>query len=309
AQTGDQVTVTVTPISVLGRGQPSTQTYVVQGLTAPLPAVVGLTNVFRDGLTALVWDRVVDIRQPEYEVRIGPTWNDARTVAIVPMPEALAVGNGLYWVAARYAYRSTVIYGPADSLQISGATLVRNVLVSRDEHPTWTGDLGGGAFIHDAQLTLAGDGDILDAPDVLLLSDVLWYGGASTYGTYETADANIIDIGYDTPVRVDFEIDEYAYNFNENVLQYEDVLAVDDILNESNRQHYRVQPQIRHAGEDMVWSDWRDYVPGLIHARYFDVRLVLDTDDPMIVPFVTAFTWIIDVPDLIQRGEQVTIPD
>ena len=59
----------------------------------------------------------------------------------------------------------------------------------------------------------------------------------------------------------------------------------------------------------MVWSDWRDYVPGLIHARYFDVRLVLETDDPMIVPFVTAFTWIIDVPDLIQRGEQVTIPD
>lgn len=309
AQTGDQVTVTVTPISGSGRGQPSTQTYVVQGLTAPLPAVVGLTNVFRDGLTTLVWDRVVDIRQPEYEVRIGPSWNDARTVAIVPMPEALAVGNGLYWVAARYAYRGTVIYGPADSLQISGATLVRNVLVSRDEHPTWTGDLGGGAFIHDAQLTLAGDGDILDAPDVLLLSDVLWYGGASTYGTYETADANIIDIGYDTPVRVDFEIDEYAYNFNENVLQYEDVLAVDDILNESNRQHYRVQPQIRHAGEDMVWSDWRDYVPGLIHARYFDVRLVLETDDPMIVPFVTAFTWIVDVPDLIQRAEQVTIPD
>jgi hypothetical protein len=51
-----------------------------------------------------------------------------------------------------------------------------------------------------------------------------------------------------------------------------------------------------------------DYVPGLINARFFDVRLVLETRNPLIVPFVEAFTWTVDVPDLIQRGELVTVP-
>lgn len=309
AQTGDVIDVTVTPVSTSGRGTPRSQQYIVQGLTIPLPAVTGLTNVFRDGLTTLVWDRVVDIRNPEYEMRVGPSWVNSKTVAIVPSLEALAIENGLYWVAARFAYRGSVIYGPPDSLQISGAVLVRNVLAVTDEHPDWTGEVGGGAFIHDSQLTLAGAGDILEAEDVLSLDDVLWYGGAEMYGTYETNDSNIIDIGFPTPVRVDFEIDEFAFNFHENVLALPDVFEVADILNESNRQHYKVQPQIRHAGDDGIWSEWRDYVPGLINARYFDVRLVLETDDAMIVPFVTAFTWTIDVPDMVQRDEQITIPD
>src|SRR5690606_24744619 len=101
AQTNDSVAVTVTPVSSVGKGKPASQTYRVQGLTTALPAVTGLTNVFRDGLTTLVWDRVVDIRQPEYEVRIGESWGNPRVVGVTPIPEALAVGNGLYWVAAR----------------------------------------------------------------------------------------------------------------------------------------------------------------------------------------------------------------
>lgn len=309
AQTGDVVSVTVTPKPATGgSGTPGTQQYVVQGLTAPLPAVTGLTNVFRDGLTALVWNRVVDIRQPEYEIRIGPSWINSRPVGIVPTLDALAVGNGLYWVAARFASRGFVVYGPADSLSISGATLVRNVLAVTNEHPGWSGTVDGGAFIFNDELTLSGTGEILSAADVLTLDDVLWYGGVSSGGTYRTDPGNVIDIGFATPVRVDFEIDEYALNFHENVLAMEDVLAELDMLNESNRQHYRVQPQIRHAQDDGVFSEWRDYVPGLINARYFDVRLVLATDDPLIIPFVRAFTWTIDVPDMIQRGELVTIP-
>lgn len=309
AQTGSVVRATVTPKPTTGgSGAPNTQQYVVQGLTAPLPAVTGLNNVFRDGLTALVWNRVADIRQPQYEIRIGPTWINSRSIGIVPTLDALAVGNGLYWVAARFASRGYVVYGPPDSLSISGATLVRNVLAVTNEHPGWSGTTDGGAFIFDGELTLSGTGDILAEEDVLTLDEVLWYGGVSSGGTYQTASGNVIDIGFSTPVRVDFSIDEYALNFHENVLGMEDVLAEVDILNESNRQHYRAQPQIRHAQDDGVFSEWRDYVPGLINARFFDVRLVLATDDPLIVPFVRAFTWSIDVPDMIQRGELVTIP-
>lgn len=97
-------------------GKPYTETHTVLGLAAPLPPVTGLTNVFRDGLTVLKWDPVVDIRQPDYEVRLGESWNNSRTVAIVPILETLAVGNGLYWVAARFSGSGHTVYGQPDSL-------------------------------------------------------------------------------------------------------------------------------------------------------------------------------------------------
>ncbi len=308
AKTGDLVTVLIRPVSTIGLGQPFRQQYQVQGLLAPLPAVTGLSSVFRDGLTTLVWDRVTDIRQPDYEVRIGSTWANSRTVGTTSGLDMLAVGNGLYFVAARFRFGSQTIYGPADSLQITGAVLVRNVLATINEDPTWTGTLEGGAFIHDEELTLRGMGDILSAPDVLSLEDVLWFGGVESGGTYTTNDSNIVDIGYPAAVRIDFSIDEYALNFGEDVLSIVDVLSEPDILNDSNRQHYQVRPQIQFALDDGVFGDWQDYIPGTVNARYFKVRLVLQTDDPLIVPFVRHFSWTVDVPDLVQTGTGLTVP-
>jgi hypothetical protein len=176
---------------------------------------------------------------------------------------------------------------------------------------TWTGEgylTTVSAFVFDGELTLAAQGDILSAPDIFVPDDLLWYGGVSTRGVYQTADSNIVDIGYPTPVRVDFSIDAYALNFSENVLSIEDVLSYPDILNASNQQHYTVQPQIRTATVEGEWSDWANYVPGLLNARYFDVRLVLTTDNPLIVPFVRHFSWTIDVPDLLQKAESIAVP-
>lgn len=308
AKTGDVIVATVRPVNQLGMGTPFRQQYTVQGLLAPLPAVTGLSSVFRDGLTTLVWNPVVDIRQPDYEVRIGSSWTDSRTVGTTRNLDMLAVGNGLYFVAARFRTGSTTIYGPADSLLISGAVLVRNVLAVIHEDPTWTGTLSGGAIIHDDELTLEGTGDILGAPDVLALEDVLWFGGVVSGGTYTTSDSNIVDIGYPAAVRIDFTLDEYALNFGEDVLSLVDVFSEADILNGSNRQLYRVRPQIQFAQDDGVYGEWVDYIPGTINARYFRVRLVLETDDPLVVPFVRHFSWTIDVPDLVQTGTGLTIP-
>jgi len=582
AHTGDLIQAQVTPLTLTGQGTPKYAEYSVVGLLIPLPAVDGLTSVYRDGLTVLRWNQVVDLRAPRYELRMGASWDDSQTIAITNSVESLAVGNGRYFVSARFdAPKGQVLYGPADSLEVAGATLVRNVLVTKAEHPGWTGDLGGaetvpvvatdparfgggdgnrtafslpvttvdgepviyredwqgrqllyrtartnfaqytedftptfwsksgvtvqsaqalapdgtltankitenstnsthivsrgfpraggttwtwsifakaaersvaqiqignfanqvasntvvidlltgnftatdpsrtvitqfpdgwwristtvtiiqtasdltiapsiytkaafggsatylgdgssgiyawgaqfesgslptpylsapvnvartitdytrsgatittaiaplsgasmlwtgsgsrmqgGAAIIDNKLTLRGIGDMLAVDDVFAVDEVLWYGGVSGRGIYGTNDANIIDIGYPAPVRVDFDIDAYALNFGENVLSVEDIFAEDDILNASSMQFYSIQPQIRSAVNAGEWSDWVDYVPGLINARFFDVRLVLETRNPLIVPFVESFTWTVDVPDLIQRGELVTVP-
>ncbi|HWL28600.1 MAG TPA: host specificity factor TipJ family phage tail protein, partial [Burkholderiaceae bacterium] len=308
AHTRDVVAVTVTPISATGRGTPKAQSYTVQGLTLPLPTLTGLTNVFRDGLTVLHWDRVEDIRNPDYEVRIGESWQNGRLVGIVKDNEMLAVGNGLYWVAAHFSARGFVTYGTADSLLISGATLVRNVIVEQDEAPGWTGEVSGGAYVYEGMLTLAPQGDILEVDDVFAEQDILWQGGPAASGIYTNAEDEQTDIGFVTPVLVDFDIDVHARNITADILGSPDIFAIADILNGSDLQKVTVTPQIRSAVEAGAWSEWQNYVPGTINARYFDVRLLIATSDPLIIPFVTKFLWTIDVPDLAQQGTNVAVP-
>jgi predicted phage tail protein len=309
ARTFDVITYKVTPIGSTVLGTSRSATYRTVGLSFPLPPVTGLTSIFRDGLTVLKWDPVTDPRDPAYEIRLGSSWTNAQTMAVVRQTEVYSFGDGLYWVAARFATPwGLLIYGEADSLLISGGSLVRNVIATTNEHPSWTGDLIDGAYIYDGQLTLAPAGDILALDDIFLPDDLLWTDGCAPSGIYETATANIIDIGYVSQVKIDFQIESFALNFNENILALEDVFIEEDLLNDSNRQFYSVQPQIRFAGEDGIYGNWVDYVPSVVNARYFDVRLVLSTTDPYIVPFVTEFTWSVDVPDLLQKAENVTIP-
>ncbi|MGY6273882.1 host specificity factor TipJ family phage tail protein, partial [Achromobacter denitrificans] len=306
--TGDVVDVTITPRRGTGSGEPRRQTFVIQGLAAPLPPVTGLTSVFRDGLTVLSWLRVVDVREPWYEIRLGPTWANAQVVAQTPALETLAVGNGLYHVAAAYRLADgTTVYGPADTLQIAGAVLVRNVILTRDEAPEWAGTVSEGAMLYHGKLTLAALGDVLAVPDVLAEPDMLWLGGAAPRGVYTIAEADRIDIGFTAAVRIGFDVDLDVVNSNDDLLAVADILSVADVLNGSRLSHAKATLQVRSANVEGDWTDWRDYVPGLINARYFDIRLVLQTDDPSYIPFVNQFTWFVDVPDLIQRGEGLSV--
>jgi hypothetical protein len=308
ARTYDIIEFTVLPKSVTNTGTPRTETYDVIGLTLPMPTLTGLTQVYRDNLTVLDWTDLVDIRPIQYEVRIGSSWVNSRTIAVTNSSEIYSFGNGTYFVAARFATPwGLLVYGVADTVTVTGATIVRNLLDTTTEHPTWSGYVTDDAAIVSGQLTLGSTGDILALDDIFAPDDILWAGTTATYGTYETNSANIIDIGYPTTVKIDFELNHYAFNFHENILAIEDVLTWPDMLNDSNRQYYSVTPQIRFAGDDAVYGNWVNYTRGLVNARYFDVRVVLETSDPLILPFVDQFTWSVDVPDMIQKGEGVTV--
>ncbi|MGY6273633.1 phage tail protein, partial [Achromobacter denitrificans] len=306
--TGDVIDVTITPRRGTGSGEPRRKSFVIQGLAAPLPAVTGLTSVFRDGLTVLSWLRVTDVREPWYEIRLGPTWANATVVAQTPALETLAVGNGLYHVAAAYRLADgTMVYGPADTLQIAGAVLVRNVILTRDEAPAWAGTAADGAIVYQEKLTLASMGDVLDVVDVFAEEDMLWLGGATARGVYTIAEPDRVDIGFVAAVRIGFDVDFDVWNANDDILAAADVLSLADVLDGSRLSQGSATLQVRSASADGEWTDWTDYVPGLINARYFDVRLVLETKDPHYIPFVNQFTWFIDVPDLIQRGEGLAV--
>ena len=306
-----EISVFITPVSKGGlRGKTFRLDHTVKGVTEILPTVTGLQTVLRQNLTVLLWQPIVDIRPVVYEVRQGSSFVDGKTVYVGSATETYLPNNGLFHVAAKYKTSwGLVVYGPSDSLLVSGAKIVRNLLKIVNEQPDWNGVLSGGALVVGKELTLEPTGDFLDLPNVFAVSDIFYFAGAKQDGVYRTNASNVVDLGYEEQVKVDIEIEEKPFNFRSDIFSYDDIIEASDVLDGSDRRRYSVTPQIRVAGDDAKFGQWRDFVPGMINARYFDVRLVLHTDDPFIVPFISKFVWSVDVPDLIQNGVEIVVSE
>ena len=136
--------------------------------------------------------------------------------------------------------------------------------------------------------------------------DVLWYGGINAGGSYTTAAP--VDVGRVAPCLLSFDLAVRGESTVDSVLVMANVLAEPDFLGATNAAFVQVQPQIRTAGDDGIWSDWRDYVPGLVLARHFDVRLELESRSTTVLPVVERFAWTVDMPDRLETGTAVTVP-
>lgn len=310
AYTNDILDVFVTPISLVqlrsAKGQGDR--YIVQGLIAPLPAPTNLVTVYRDQLTHLTWSPVSDLRLPGYEVRIGPTWQSAVVVGTTPLEDIVAVGDGTYWVATRYVPPSgTPVYSAAVSIVIAGAALVRNVLVTRDEAPTWPGVLTGGAAVNAGSLVLAGAGNVLGDTDVLDESNILEYGGIATDGTYTLSVSHQVNVGRVVPCQLIIKTSVHGVRSTDNVLTEEDVLIDQDMLGEALGAAVTAKPQIAIAQGDGVFGDWQDFLPGVYNGQYFTARLLLSTTDPAIHPQVDQLSLTVDMPDRLDTGTNVAI--
>ncbi|WP_322880312.1 TipJ family phage tail tip protein [Pandoraea sputorum] len=310
AYTNDVVTVTVTPWSIVQL--PSTAgksaRYVVQGALNPLPAPTGVSTVYRDQLTHIVWQPVVDVRQPDYEVRIGATWQVGVPVARTSIPDIVAVGDGTYWIASRHQMSSgTTIYSEPTSIVVAGSTLVRNVLVTRVEDPAWEGDLSGGAAINDGLLLLAGSGNVLAAEDVLSEINILEYGGIATSGAYTLSSAHRVNVGRIAPCQLIMKYGVYGVRSGDDILGMPNIFENLDVLGEALGAAVSATPQIAVALSDGVFGAWRDFVPGVYSGQYFTARMVLKSSDPTIKPVVDHFSFTVDMPDRLDTGTNVQV--
>ena len=141
---------------------------------------------------------------------------------------------------------------------------------------------------------------------MLVEPDVLWYGGSDGTGHYRTDRP--VDVGREADCLLAFDLSVRGERHSDNVLTMMDVLAAGDFTDVSASSFIRAVPQLRMAGNDGIWSDWRDYVPGLTVARHFDVRLQLESRDPLVTPVVDSFSWSVDMPDRQDQGTHVQVP-
>ena len=297
-----------------GGGQPSLAdvepyAYTVQGraYTEPLAAVTGLGTVYQDNFETLVWTPVDDPRTPDYEIRLGPNWGAGLVIGTVVDSGFAISAPGTYWIAARYvAPTGYIVYGPAADVVVTGAAIVRNLLVSFDEAANgWSGSCQGTVpFGGDLQLDAAGN--ILADPAVTGEASILNYGGwvlAGTYTSGVTVDAQrVLD------AQISIACAAAPRSVYDNTLAIADVLEAGDLLETANGPTISLVPQIAVAQADGSFAGWQNFVPGVFSGRYFRFRLLLGTSDMNVNCIVTSFAVTTDVPDRADTGTNLAVP-
>lgn len=281
--------------------------YTVQGtaLLSPMPDIRNVHTNFVAGLTQIYWDPVQDLRPVDYEVRLGPTWHQARVLGRTPLPRFTAVGDGLYWIAAHYQAQGGVqVYSAQPGrLSITGAALVKNVVARFDEAASgWPGSCSGGAMLLGGAIQLDATGNLLTLPDVLADPDILWLGGVAGSGVYTLPTSHTINIGRVAACNVLISYNVRGQAIHENLLTTPDIFALSDWFGEVLGQQVDVVPQIALAQEDGVFGDWQQFVPGSYVAQSFKARVLISSRDPGITPVLSGLTFLVDAPDRVDSG-------
>ena len=300
-----------------------------------LPGVSNLRTVYEAGTSKIWWDEISDFRPILYEIRKGMTWTTAPTVAVQAHPPFIAFGDDTYWISAKTLPASGILVysSTPQSIAIAGALLSQNIVINRDEKADgWRGSFTNGAGTQgsnpNAFIQLGSGDNILTAPDILAINDIIYNHGVIASGSYEIPGSNVIDVGYIAQCLIGVNYVPSAFPVGQNILTIEDILAQTDILGSTAARFVDVHIEIATSADleadvflaadafenaDMfagtvIWGPWQKFVPGVYVARFVKFRVSLSTLDSTIVPVCLSFSYAVTVPARHDHYQNVTVP-
>ena len=248
-------------------------------LQASLANVTNLVTVYQAGITRLVWSAVDDYRNPDYEVRLGPTWASASPLGRTTGTSFTTHGDGAYWVAAHYVIPNAGgdVYSAAPAeVVIAGSQLTSNIVASYDEAATgWSGTLTDASIVSGAVVLTPGD----------------------PTGTYQVPAGHRINIGRVADCNVVISLAGHAVSTTDDVLSTTDLLGVADLLDGALGPFIGLTPQIRLSPDGTTWGAWANWSAGAYAAMAFDFRVVLASSEASVSAVLTGFTVAVDAPD------------
>lgn len=287
--------------------------YLFVGKSGPPADVANFRIDVSNQLAVFNWDKNEDIDISHYEVRFssaneGVSWDTSQVL------EERVFDNRLTVIAQ------------------SGTYLIKAV------------DLSGNYSVNAAVISTFGLENILNAveilqesPDFLGVKDnTVLYGaglaiddlteGEGYYYFYNSIDLTDVFTSYVSSsfiVGGDFKNDMFAMDDmfvvdnlfgsgDNDMFAMDDMFAVDDLFG-IEAGSWDAQLQWRYTDDDPsgtpVWSDWVPFTAGSQSFRAAEFRVWLRSFDPNITPVVRELSVNIDMPDRIERGDDLTVPE
>jgi hypothetical protein len=228
-----------------------------------------------NGLGVIVtWDKI-DIPNIVYEIRCGPTWNNGKYITRVSDNKFICVEDGTYWVVAYDTINYSYSPIPTNAVTVN-FNFKKNSFVNYDESDTyWSGTREFGLAVSGADLILGGIGLFDDIPDLDAVPDIDTYGGVPSSRIYTIPIEHIANFDFAKNCAI-------AANFT---------LASDPNITSAKIQ-FSVQQN------NLIWSDWKDFVQGQYIGKAFNFRLILMSSNPNVCCIVNKFNFYIVVDKL-----------
>lgn len=278
---------------------------------SPLADVTNFVSYYKDGVQVLQWSAVTDqFRAPiDYEIRRGNTWGGSQILGRTSSNNFIADLNGRYLIKAHYLTTKGVhVYSENEiSLEIEGATIVKNVVATWDEKATgWTGIFSGGAIIQNNNLVLGSSIVLSDVEDVAKIVNFGLLDSVSASGSYEIPDDHIIELKAVGACRLSLNYSVYGKNIVDIFSQIPLVSEWPNIVG-NNSDYYAVFPKIALSQDGINWGDWQDFYIADYVAKAYKCKLDIYSFSKTTQPVIEALSFTVDVPDRIEKGTGVSV--
>jgi hypothetical protein len=313
-----QITFTVFAVNILGRrSQGNTISIQINGKTSPPADVQDLRVAPLGSVGLFTWQPSIDLDvivggrvRFRYSPDTSSTWEFAFDLAGTPAGSATTttfpLQAGIY--LAKFEDGSGNQSVNATSIITDAANIIAlNFVDLLQGEPDWTGEKVNTQFYSDLNGLLLSSTDLWDSLELMDSDELMDFGaGISLSGTY---DLGSIDLGSVKTSRINSVLQARGFDLQDlwdSAELIDSVQLVDgDVVSDVSAEIFMRSTMDDPAGSP-VWSAWAESVLSDVTARAFEFELRLSSDSEYHNVLVTSAIAQVDMPDLIQSGDDLT---
>lgn len=250
-----------------------------------------------------------------YEIRYSANQNNTSWTTMTVLSDAIPREARAFTVPSRsgsYAIKAIDALGNRSALATYvNASLedpaAQNVVSTITEDPLWTGtktdvDRSGSIIVLRSQNFMASWATLAAVSSIGVLPDV----GYATEGYYEFGETDLTEV-YTSRVTVDAVVS--TSGGLTTMATWVNLAGLANIAGDDTGDEVSVELQVNYSIVDSatpVYQGWRRFVVGDYTARHLKFRAVLKTSFATISPTISALTVVIDMPDRVDYGNDIT---
>lgn len=265
------------------------------------------------GQTALLkWDSNDDIDLSHYILKYsavysGATWETAQTLESFIQDNRVSVPflGGTYLIKA-VDILGNESDGAANIITYDPGT-IENAVATVTEHSSFTGTktnttvVGGGLVLSDID-TPTGEYEFANSVDLTGVFPAFISATVVANGVYLNDIFDVTDI---------FAESDIFGGAGNNVFDMDDIFEQEDIFGIGS-DAWRVELYYRTTQDNgvspIVWSDWLAFEAKTVEFEEIEFKVILTSLDEAVSPQITQLEVRVDMPDRIERGEDLTVP-
>lgn len=256
-------------------------------------------------------DPVTTSYRVRYAADPASGWNEALDVEtdIAGRDVAVPALSGAYFIKAVSVFG---FESPSAAMVTSNTLNLahHNVVETVQAEPAFDGVVENGLSREVAGLSLYSDVSIFDWDDLFEVEGVYTHGGVPEVAYYEIEQR--VDLGGTFTSRLSADLRGFGFHADFSIFNWEDLFAVPDIYGDINHL-WRLGLQVATTNDDpdapgAIWEGWQDFIVGDYSARGFKFRVRFNSDDPLVAVVLQALSITVDMPDRIEKGDDILCP-